>query len=409
MSVNPRPRGRVLVTGASIAGPATAYWLDRVGFDVTVLERAAEPRRGGQNVDVRGLAREVLSRMGIEDAVGRANTGEVGTRFVDGQGGTVSEFPVEAGEADGPTAELEILRGELARILVETCGDRVTWWTDDHVVGLEQTDDEVTVRLAGGDERSFDLVVVAEGAGSMTRDLLLRGADAPELRRLGMYMAWATIPRTEDDDQWWRWMSVPGSRSVTLRPDNLGTTRVTLGFMSEDVGFADLDLAGQQARLRERFGDLEWEVPRILDAVDASDELYVEDLTQVRCRTWSKGRVVLTGDAAWCVTPVGGVGTSLALVGAYVLAAELSQLADGASPEAAFKAYEEWMRPLADDAQDLPPGTPGIANPETRLGVALFRAGTRVAATKPVRALASRLTAGPEPDRALPELGPLPG
>lgn len=397
-------RGRVLVTGASIAGPAVAYWLDRVGFDVTVLERSAEPRRGGQNVDVRGLAREVLVRMGLEDAVRAANTGEVGTRFVDGEGGTVSEFPAEKGTADGPTAELEILRGELARILVEACGEGVVWWSGDHVVGLEQAEDEVTVRLASGGEHRFDLVVVAEGAGSLTRGLVLGEGHEPDLRRLGMYMAWATIPRTEHDDDWWRWLSAPGSRSVTLRPDNLGTTRATLGFMSDAVGFETLDPAQQQVELGERFGDLGWEVPRVLDAIEAGGELYVEDLTQVRCATWSNGRVVLLGDAAWCVTPIGGAGTSLALVGAYVLAVELSRLMDMTAPVAAFARYEEWMRPLVDDGQDLPPGTPRLANPESRLGVALFRAGTRVAASRRVRAVAGRLTAGPDPDRPLPDL-----
>lgn len=400
-SGSPR-RGRVLVTGASIAGPAAAYWLERSGWDVTVLERSAEPRRGGQNIDVRGLAKEVLVRMGLRDAVLAANTGEVGTRFVDGRGETVSEFPATKGAGDGPTAELEILRGELARILVEACGNGVTWWSGDHVVALDQTDDGVTVRLDGGAEHRFDLVVVAEGPGSLTRGLVLE--QEPELRRLGMYMAWATIPRTASDDAWWRWMSVPGSRSVTLRPDNLGTTRATLGFMSDPVGFESLAPDEQLTELRRRFGDLGWEVPRVLDAIEKGDELYVEDLTQVRSATWSAGRVVLLGDAAWCVTPVAGAGTSLALVGAYVLAAELSRLQDGTPPAEAFAHYEAWMRPVVEDAQDLPPGTPRLANPESRLGVAVFKAATRVAATRPVRALASRLTSGPKPDRALPDL-----
>ena len=197
---------------------------------------------------------------------------------------------------------------------------------------------------------------------------------------------------------------MPGSRSVTLRPDNLGTTRATLGFMSDPVGFESLAPDEQLTELRRRFGDLGWEVPRVLDAIEKGDELYVEDLTQVRSATWSAGRVVLLGDAAWCVTPVAGAGTSLALVGAYVLAVELSRLEDGTPPAEAFARYEAWMRPVVEDAQDLPPGTPRLANPESRLGVAVFKAATRVAATRPVRALASRLTSGPKPDRALPDL-----
>lgn len=400
------PRPRVLVTGASIAGPAAAYWLDHVGYDVTVLERTPEPRPGGQNVDVRGQARDVLERMGLLDAVRDAGTGEVGTRFVDPDGGTVSEFPTDDTTGDGPTAELEILRGELARILREACGERVDWRYGDHVVDVAHDDSSVTVSLDRGGSESYDLLVVAEGPWSHTRGLVMVGDDEPELERLGMYCAWATIPRTDDDDRWWRWMSVPGSRSVNLRPDNTGTTRAMLNFMTDDTGLRDLSDDEQRAELRERFADVGWEAPRILDALDSSelaDDLYLDDLTQVRCPKWSRGRVVLLGDAAWCVTPIGGFGTSLALIGAYVLAAELSR---ASSHETALAAYEEWLRPLVDDVQDLPPGTPRLANPRSRLGVALFNAGTKLAATGPVRSLASRLGSGPGPERELPDLAP---
>ncbi|CAM3700647.1 FAD-dependent oxidoreductase [Nocardioides zeicaulis] len=396
-----RPRPRVLVTGASVAGPAAAYWLDRTGWDVTVLERADGPRAGGQNVDVRGLAREVLERMQLLDAVRDAGTGEVGTRFVDADGGTVSEFPTDDETGDGPTAELEILRGELARVLREACSEGITWRYGDHVVEVEQDDASATVTLAGGRVEQYDLVVVAEGPWSHTRGLVMTGDDEPELERLGMYCAWATIPRTEDDDRWWRWMSVPGSRSVNLRPDNTGTTRAMLNFMTDDTGLRDLSPDELRAELAERFSDVGWEAPRILAALGDADDLYLDDLTQVRCPTWSRGRVVLLGDAAWCVTPIGGFGTSLALIGAYVLAAELAR---AESVDGGLASYEEWLRPLVDDVQDLPPGTPRLANPRSRLGVALFNAGTRLAAAGPVRALASRFTSSTSTDRELPPL-----
>jgi 2-polyprenyl-6-methoxyphenol hydroxylase-like FAD-dependent oxidoreductase len=393
---------RVLVTGASIAGPAAAYWLDRIGYDVTVLERAPEPRTGGQNIDVRGQARDVLELMGLLDAVRDAGTGEVGLRFVDESGGTVSEFGTDDdSDGDGPTAELEILRGDLAEILRDACGDRVTWSYGDHVVGLDESDTGVTVTLDSGATPEFDLVVVAEGPRSQTRGLVMTGDREPVLDRLHMFCAWLTLPRTSDDDRWWRWLNVPGSRSVHLRPDNAGTTRAMLNVMTDETGLADLAPAELRADLRARFADVGWETPRILAALDDADDLYVDDLTQVRCPTWSHGRVVLLGDAAWCVTPIGGFGTSLALIGAYVLAAQLQRSSSYAE---AFGAYDEWLRPLVDDVQDLPPGTPRLANPRTRLGVKVFRAGTRLAASGPVRAVAARLGSGSDDERSLPEL-----
>lgn len=396
-------RGRALVTGASIAGAATAYWLDRIGYDVTVLERAPQLRDGGQNVDVRGAGRQVLRRMGLEDAVREAGTGEVGTRFVDESGASVGEFPAREGE-DGPTAELEILRGDLARLLVDACPPSVTWRLGDHVDAVEQGDDRVVVRLAGGAEETYDLVVVAEGVGSTTRDRVL---GEPQVDRLGMYMVYGTIARTDADDDWWRWLSAPGARQATIRPDPHGTVRATLAFRSEPTGLEHLDRDAQVAQLRERFDGVGWEVPRILDGLAASDDVYVEDLRQVRAGTWSRGRVVLTGDAAWCVTPIGGGGAALALVGAYALAAHLSHQAPGTGGDGVSRAlvdYERWMRPVVADVQDLPPGVPALATPRSRAGVALFRLATRVGSSAPVQRLAARLTSGPGEGTALPEL-----
>lgn len=405
MTEHPPPaRTRVLVSGASVAGPAVAALLAAAGFAVTVLERAPALREGGQNIDVRATGREVLRRLGLEDAVRARSTGEVGTRFVDEDGGTVAEFGVDDREGtDGPTAELEILRGALSRILVDACPDDVTWRFGDHVVAVEQDDDGVDVVLASGDRERYDLLIVAEGVGSATRSLVL--GDEVEERPLGMYAAYGTIARTADDDDWWRALIAPGSRQASLRPDDVGTTRANLNFLVGEPVLADLDEAGTRAALRERFAGVGWEVPRILDGFDAADDLYVDWLRQVRSPTWHRGRVCLLGDAAWCVTPIGGGGASLALTGAYVLAAYLSQ-ADGTGDgwARAFASYEDWLRPVVDEAQDLPPGVPRIAAPSSRAGVQVLRWGTKVAALPPVRTIAQRLTSGPEAEEELPEV-----
>lgn len=394
---------RVLVTGASVAGPAVAYWLAKTGCEVTVVEQAPTLREGGQNIDVRATGREVIRLMGLEDAVLERNTGEVGTRFVDEAGAVVSEFPVDdrAG-SDGPTAELEILRGALSRILVDPCPETVEWRFGDRVVAVTQDDHGVDVELEHGGAQRFDLVVVAEGVGSRTRRIVF--GDEPEERALGMYVSYGTIERTAEDDDWWRVLVVPGSRQVSLRPDDLGTIRAMLNFLVDSPVLADLDDVEVREALRDRFADVGWEVPRILDGLDKADDLYVDYLRQVRAPVWHQGRVCLLGDAAWSVTPIGGGGTSLALTGAYVVAAFLSQ----AGHQEAFTRYDEWMRPLVEDAQNLPPGVPRIAAPESPAGVQVLRWSTKVAAVPAVRTLAQRLTSGPESGQALPDvvLGP---
>jgi 2-polyprenyl-6-methoxyphenol hydroxylase-like FAD-dependent oxidoreductase len=398
---------KILITGASVAGPAAAFWLARAGHDVTVVEQAAELRPGGQNIDVRASGREVLQRMGLEDAVRARTTGEVGTRFYGEDGTIVSEFGVQDGEGhDGPTAELEILRGALSKILVDACPDDVTWRFGQSIVGVDDGVEGVDVELSDGTSERYDLLVVAEGVGSHTRGLVF--GDEPQEKPLGMYCSYGTIERSATDDDWWNWLIVPGARQAGLRPDDEGTTRAMLNFMADSPVLQGLDGAELRGALREQFADVGWEVPRILDGLDTSDDLYVDYLRQIVCPTWHRGRVVLLGDAAWCVTPLGGGGTSLAITGGYVLAAYLSQHEPG-DHDAAFAEYESWLRPVVEDAQDLPPGTPKIAAPMTRAGVQVLKWGTRIAALPVVQSLASKLTSGPEATQELPEMWAEPG
>lgn len=395
-------RPTVVISGGSIAGAAAAFWFRRLGWQVVLLERNPSFRTGGQNIDVRGTARRVLSRMGLEQAVREHTTTEVGTRFVDDQGATVAEFPVTA-NGDGPTAELEILRGDLAGLIAAQLPDDVRWMFDTTIGELAQHDDGVEVTLDDGRRLHCDLLVVAEGVRSSTRDLIL--ADAVRPNELGMYMVYGTIPRTQDDDRWWRWLTIPGSRQATLRPDNNGTTRATLAFLSPPAGYETSRHQGLLDALHDVFAGVAWEVPRILEGFAASDDVYVDYLTQIDLDRYFDGRVVILGDAAWSVTPLGGGGASLALVGAYVLAAHISQVGVATDDiRRALTSYQEWMRPLVKDVQDLPPGIPRVALPKSELGVALQRRLTSLAGTRPLRKLATTFASGPESDKPLPDL-----
>lgn len=383
----------ILISGASVAGPALAHWMSRAGWDVTVLERAGELREEGQNIDIRGAARDVVTMMGLDAAVRAANTGEEGTEFVDEQGEVVASFEIDEGDGDGPTAELEILRGQLARVLVDNAPEGIEWVFGDQIVGVEDGTDAALVRFEHASERSFDVVAIAEGQRSSTRTLVFP-AESVSFEPLGLYIAYATIPRVADDTKTWRWLQMPGSRTVSLRPDNLGTTQAMLTFMSDERGHDEVSREEQVAMLRDLFGDVGWEAPRILAELDDAG-FYFEDLALIKAKAWSHGRVVLLGDAAHCVTPLGGGGTSLALIDAYVLALELDRNPD---PAVAFDAYEKFMRPVVEDAQDLPPGTPRVSHPSSSLGVRLLRAAEKAAGAAASRGLL------PSPTPAIDEL-----
>jgi 2-polyprenyl-6-methoxyphenol hydroxylase-like FAD-dependent oxidoreductase len=385
MSRQSRPT--VLVTGASVAGPALAWGLERAGFDVTLLERSPAPRTTGQNVDIRGLGREMLRRMGIEEEVLAHLTGEDGTRFLGLDGSPVAVLPTKEGaEVDGPTAEVEILRGRLSQIVLSTVPDAVEQRWGTYVTAVEQDADGVEVELADGSRERFDLLVVAEGRGSRTRRLVV--GDRVQVRDAGVSMAYGTIERTPQDTDYWDWYTAPRGRSVTLRPDDVGTIRATMTFACEPFGFEELDTEAQLTVLRERFADAGWETERVLDGFERNpQELYASRFAQVVLPTWSEGRVAFVGDAAWGSGPT-GMGTTLALVGAYVLAGELERtLHEDRSHSDAFEAYEARLRDYVDHAQSLPPGGARMMHPSSRLGVGVLNTVFRLAASRPLSAL----------------------
>lgn len=406
-----------VISGASIAGLSAAWWLRRTGWDVTVIERAPAFRDGGQNVDVRGVAHEVLERMGLVDAVRAANTTETGTVLVTQDGSVRAELPSEG--PDGATAELEVLRGDFARILLDDLPGGVEVVYGDTITSVTDRDDAVTVTTSARRRFDADLLVVAEGVRSSTRSLVFTDPDAVDPRDLGVTMAFGTIPRTASDDDRWRWYTAVGGRQVHLRPDPHGTTRAILAYAAEgdqdDLGeVVSRDRSAVVAALTRRYEGVGWETERVLAGFATTDDLYVDRLTQIRMPSWRRGRVALVGDAAWCVTPMGGGGASLALTSGYVLAASLrSQLRDdtadrddtsSASVERALAAFDDWMRPLVDDVQGIPSGVVRFAYPRSRVGLAARWVVDAVLLSTPLRSLAARVTRVADTDRPLPTL-----
>ncbi|MBB3881013.1 FAD-dependent monooxygenase [Sphingomonas pseudosanguinis] len=394
--------GKVLITGASIAGNTLAWWLGRAGWDVTVVERAPAFRDGGQNVDVRGVGRQVLREMGLEEAALAAGTGEEGTAWVDARGRIAAQFLTAELGKDGPTAEMEILRGDLARLLHDAAKGHATYRYGDHVIAIDQNGEGAVVSFASGASERFDLVLIAEGVGAATRELIFPGENRP--RWMNMTMAYFTIPRVADDDRLWRWYHAPGGRSISLRPDRHGTTRVMLGVQKPPEGEQDWGRDRQKAWLRETFVDAGWQASRVLAGMAETSDFYFDVLRQVRMPRWSNGRVALCGDAAWCVTPLGGIGATLAVTGARVLAGELSRSADQAT---ALAAYERAMRPMVDKAQGIPGFVPRLANPHSRAGIRLLHAVLALASRPAITATAGRIFSGG--DAKEPDLSPYAG
>lgn len=381
---------KVLVSGASIAGPTLAFWLAKYGFNVTVVERSKSLRLGGQNLDVRGAGRAIARMMGVEKEILAANTGEIGLQFVNKDNQVEAAFPRDG--VDGFTSEAEILRGDLVNILYNRTKDDVTYVFGKYITAINQDDDSVKVTYSDDVAEVFDLLVAADGVRSSTRQLIF--GDEPEIKFIGLYNAWYTIPKKETDTKWARWYTAPGSRVMVIRPDNHGTVRASFSFLSNNTSYQKLSNSEQKKILKEKLSGAGWEADRLMEEIEKNDDVYFDGISQVYAPKWFNGRTGMIGDAAYCPTPLTGMGTTLAMVGAYLLAGELSR---HEKHEEAFVAFEKRMRPFVEDVQRLPPGVPWLAHPKSKFGVAVVNAIAGILASSPVKKI-SKLFGSKEKD-----------
>ncbi|WP_273735284.1 FAD-dependent monooxygenase [Mycolicibacterium septicum] len=390
----------VVISGAGIAGPALAHLLGQRGWRTTVVERYPERRDEGQNVDIRGEAREVVRRMGIDADIRAAHTGEVGLRILDRNGSPTASFPTTSpGEIDGPTAELEILRGELSRIVIDHSRPNTDYRFGTQITDLTDHGDGVSVALDDGTSLDADLVVIAEGMRSRTRKFVT----AAEVDEFGMYFAYVTIPRGGTHDQWWNWQPLPRSRAVHLRPDNLGGTRAMLTFICDVRGLDALSASDQVTILQQTFADGGDLAQRVLAALDDKAPLYFSAVGRLLAPIWSKGRIALLGDTAFCPATGGGGGTSLALIGAYVLAGELAATDD---QRAALFRYEQLMRKHVAATPPALQRMLRLTSPRTRGGIRALHAGARIMSSPVGQAVMK--VAGRQPVHVSADAVPLP-
>lgn len=376
----------VLISGGGIAGPALAHWLTRRGFAVTVVECAPGPRPGGQAVDLRGAARSVADRMGLLEEIRAVGLEQRGIAWVRSDGSIAARMAADAFGGEGIVSEIEVLRGDLAGVLFDATRAGTEYVFGDTVTALEDDGDGVTVTFERATPRRFDLVVGADGTHSAVRALAF-GPESACTTPLGCYTSWFTAPAAFDLDGWFLMHNVPGGLAASVRPGRVpGEHKVGLSFRSAPIAVDRADVPAQKALIAERFAGVGWQVPQLVAAMHAADDFVLDSMAQVHLPAWSRGRVVLLGDAAWCPTPLSGLGTSLALVGAYVLAGELA----AATPAEALRRYEEVLRSYVAGAQKLPPGGVRGFAPMHALDIRLRMASMRLMTRRPFAQLIAK-------------------
>ncbi|ADG98475.1 FAD dependent oxidoreductase [Segniliparus rotundus DSM 44985] len=337
---------RVLVCGGAIAGPAIAFWLARAGHTVTIVEQSATLRGGGHAVDFRGPSLTVLEKMGVLPQVRAQATNMGPTIRVDAQGKEIARLPAEV-----TGGELEIVWSDLVRILHDTVRGDVRYRFGVRITHIADLGEHVDVVLSDGSAGSYDFVVGADGLHSGVRSLVF-GPESELVAQLGRIFCLFSVENHLKLDHLSMDYRTPDGRVVLQGDDPDKPARANLWLIEPDVsGFDHRDAQKAKQLFAERFADGGWETPRILEALAAADPVYFDTLAQVRLTEYSKGRVVLLGDAAWCASPRSGMGTSLAIVGAYVLAHEL--LRANGDHVAAFARYQQLLKPYVERCQRL--------------------------------------------------------
>ncbi|MDT5161459.1 MAG: hypothetical protein QOC90_1769, partial [Mycobacterium sp.] len=339
------PQPTVLISGAGIAGPALAFWLNKSGYRVTIVELADDIRPGGQTVDLRGAGGEVVQRMGLIDKIRARSLDQRGVAWIKSDGHRRAEMPVTAFNGNGLVSKLEILRGDLVDVLYQETKGQTEYRFDTRITELSQSDDAVEATLTDGTKLSIDLVVGADGPHSAVRRLVF-GPEEQFVKPLGGYNAWFTAPDTVGLDGWYLMYQAPGL-NASMRPSHDPVlAKAGLAFRSQPVAYDRRNADEQRALLTRHFAGAGWQCDALLSAAAESDDFYLDSFAQVHMPTISQSRVTLAGDAGYCASPLSGMGTSLALVGAYVLAGELGPAGafDANGIQAALQRYESVMR-----------------------------------------------------------------
>ncbi|TFV57160.1 FAD-dependent oxidoreductase [Mycobacterium sp. PS03-16] len=362
---------KVLVSGASVAGPVAAYWLSRRGDEVTVVEKAPALRKtGGHAIDLFGPAMAIAEQMGVRDRVLARATGT--SALVMHRAGATRPTRIDYRKLSTAISDrhVEIMRDDLSEIFYDAGRDDVEYVFGDHITAI---DDDGGVSFAHSPARRFDIVVGADGLHSGVRRLVF-GEDAGYTEFLGAYLSVVSVPKALARDGEMSGFVDVDRMAMIYTADHLDDARAVFifrpaaAYRSAAVDHHDhRDTAAHQALLRDRFAGLSPTVDRWLGELDRTPAFYFDAVTQLQLNTWTRGRVALAGDAGYCPGPAVGGSTSLAVIGAYVLAGELERA--GGDPAAGFAAYERVMREPVLGSRALAKGVAKAILPSSGLGV----------------------------------------
>ena len=382
---------KVLISGGGIAGNALAFWLSKLGHDITIIERFSTLRTTGLQLDLRGHGVDVLKRMGLEQSFRSKMAPEQGLQIVDKSGRRRAYFPAnKSGKGrQSFTTDWEIMRGDLCRLIYDATKDRAKYVFGTSIESFEETNDSIEVRFTNGETDKFDLLVGADGVGSRTRKMML-GPNTPDAfyPLKDLYVAYFTVPQPmqEGEEYLATVYMAPGRRGVMTRRQVAHEMQVYLGCTVDSERLKKSrpgDTKEEKEALAEIMQGAGWQIDGITKFMKNSDDFYLERMGLVKLDSWSRGRVALVGDAAYCPSANTGMGTTSSMVGAYILAGEIGKYCGLVKKEnegtdikdrlnTALKAYEQRFQPFMKQVQKGVLEESSSLMPSTAFGIAVM-------------------------------------
>ncbi|MEZ4411781.1 MAG: FAD-binding domain [Gemmatimonadales bacterium] len=358
---------KIVINGAGIAGPTLAYWLQRSGHEVLLVEEAPRLRRGGYVIDFWGVGYDIAERMGLLPRLHALGYQVREVRYVDARGRTRGGFPAEVFARMTSGRFTSLRRSDLAATIHEALAQQVETIFGDSIATIEESATGARVTFEHADPRDVDLVIGADGLHSRVRQLAFGSREHCEAS-LGYHVAAFELEGYRPRDELvYVSHGAPGRQisRFSMRDDK---TLFLFVFRDEYLpGGGAVGAHDRKAVLADVFADVGWECPQVLEAMREVRDVYFDRVSQIRMPFWTQGRTALVGDAAACVSLLAGEGTGLAMAEAYVLAGELARAHD--DHRTAFARYEERMRPFLKRKQESAAAFASAFAPKTALGV----------------------------------------
>ena len=337
----------VLISGASIAGLSAAWWMNNLGYRVTVVEMASEPRVNGAAVDFKGAAVDIIKRMGIFEQLKKDRLRVEKIEFKNADDVTEGSILLTNEDDEHNAGEIEIERDKFISIMLAELNAQVEFVFNNSITALQETEGRMNVTFKNGMQRAFHLVLGCDGLHSVVRRLWF-GDENEYIHFLGAYFSITIVNKLLVEQKTMQAYNEPG-KGIMLNAYN-GKTDIIFCFLSEkEIPYNYRDADGQKEILMEQFAEQGWRTAALLKEAQQSNSFYFDKFCQVKMSSWAKGRVALVGDAGYCASPAAGMGASLSIIGASTLADALQKYYGNL--EAAFQDYNQQLHPFIDEVQ----------------------------------------------------------